>query len=296
MIKIIKSAAEELDRNLLVCNIAGIIGGIAEILFSLNFCLPFSISSYAYAVSPKLGLVMDIALELGRNLRFMGLSSSFIGILESQMVINRIENAIRNDNCMFTPLREWFDETKELDDFVKRLFPYGINKEITLNIERTLEDLGKEEKIFSATVLSNFIEDPMILKNGNFMFEAFLFSKSDTAKEWYKRLISGTCTLNLEYETFYISDEMVEIFPDSALEIELGKCIVLELEHILMKNFRSILGRLLICCMSGMSIYNCIESTNTGSRHGYSTALRKLSTNAQLFLNTMEKTMHLMIV
>ncbi|GBM59740.1 hypothetical protein AVEN_40659-1 [Araneus ventricosus] len=296
MIRITKSAAEELDQPSFIINIARMIGSFAEILNSLNLAMyqkfSFIISSYAYNISPKLGFIMESALELAPHLRFMGFASSFLDILRSQVIINNVMNAIKNDKDMLTPLKEWFDETKEIDDLVKKLFPYGINKEITISIENAFEDLGKEEKIFFATVLSNLMEDPMIHKNENFMVKAFLFCISDAAKEWYKRLITGVCPLDLECEMFYLRNELLQLkgsYPDSASKLELAKCTVDQLEYIITKNIRSNLRRLVICCMSGMSIYYCYENIRAGSKHRYSDKLRELSKNAQSFLNTMEK-------
>ncbi|GBN79441.1 hypothetical protein AVEN_138682-1 [Araneus ventricosus] len=199
---------------------------------------------------------------------------------------------MKNDKDMFTPLKEWFDETKELDDSVKKLFPYGINKEITISIEKALEDLGKEEKIFSATVLSHLMGDPTIHKNEMFMFKVFLFCRSDAAKEWYQRLITGACPLDLERGTLYLRNQLLQLegeYVDPASKLEMGKCTVGQLENNTKNNIRSNFGRLVICGMSGMSIYCSYENIRAGSKHRYSDRLRELSKNAQSFLNVMEK-------
>ncbi|GBM95214.1 hypothetical protein AVEN_124591-1, partial [Araneus ventricosus] len=100
MIGITKSAAEDLDQPLLMVNIARIIGSFVEILNTLNLGIyqkfSFRIASYAYNISPKLGFIMESALELAPHLRFMGFASSFFDILRSQVVINRVVNAMKN--------------------------------------------------------------------------------------------------------------------------------------------------------------------------------------------------------
>ncbi|CAL1263001.1 unnamed protein product [Larinioides sclopetarius] len=296
LIRITNSAAEDLDQQLFIVNIARMFGSFVEILNSLNlgiyqkFCS--IIASYCYNISPKLGFIIECALELAPHLRFMGFASSFFDILRSQLVISRVVNAIKNDEDMFTSLKEWCDETKKLDDSVQKLFPYGINKDITKNIEKAVKDLGKEEKIFTATVLSNVKEDPLIYKNGKFLVEVFLFCRSDAAKDWYKRLITGASPADLEYGMLCLRNQLQQLegeYADSATKLEMGKSTVNQMENITKNSIRSILGRIVVCSMSGMSIYCCYGNMRAGSKHRYSDTLRELSKNAQSLLNAMEK-------
>ncbi|CAL1263002.1 unnamed protein product [Larinioides sclopetarius] len=296
LIRITNLAAENLDQPLFMINLARMIGSFVEILNLLNLDVyekfSFIVASYAYNISQNLGFIMERALELAPHLRFMGVVSSFLDILRSQVIIGRVVNAMKNDKNMFTPLKKWVDETKELDESVKKLFPYGINKEITLSIERALEDLGKEEKIFTATVLSNLIEDPSIYKNGKFLAEVFLFCRSDVAKEWFKRLTTGASSSSLECDTSCLRTQLQQLegaCADSELMLEIGKFSAEQLENASKKQIRSNFGRLIVCGMSGMSIFCCYQNIKTGSTHRYSDRLKELSKNATDSLNAMEK-------
>ncbi|XP_055932255.1 uncharacterized protein LOC129962526 [Argiope bruennichi] len=296
LIEISMSAANQLDKFIFVVNISRIIGSITEILNSLNLdiyqkCCS-GITFYIYSISPRLGLIIEGALELAPHLRFMGFVSSLFEIMRSQVVINHVVKAMKKDKEMFQPLKEWFDETDEFEDSVKRLFPHGIDKEIIEGIEGALKDLGKEETIFAATILSNIKKDPMIFKDGKFLAKVFLFCRSDAAKQWYKRMVAGACPSELECDMLYFRTELQQLEGtdvDSGSKLEIGKCSVEQMENTVKNNSKSLLGRFILCCMSGMSIYYCYENIRAGSKHRYSDRLRELSTNAQLFYQKMEK-------
>ncbi|CAL1263004.1 unnamed protein product, partial [Larinioides sclopetarius] len=296
LIEISKSTANRLDQQFFIINIARMIGSIVDALNSLDLGLCqqmcFSVGCYVDNFSPNLGIIIKSALQFAPHLRYMGFVSSFIDILESQVAIKRVMNVVKNDEDMFEPIEEWLKETEKFNDNVKRLLPYQINNEITKSIEDALGELGEEQKIFSAAILSNIMKDPMIHKDKKFMTDAVRFCRSDAAKGWYERIIKGACPSELDRDLMSLHEELQKLEgadADVASTVENGKCMAQTVEIATKTNERSDFGRVAIFTMSGMSIYWSIGNIRAGSKHRYSDRLRKLSRKAQSFLNVMEQ-------
>ncbi|GIY98377.1 uncharacterized protein CEXT_59841 [Caerostris extrusa] len=287
LIDVTNWAADELDNLQLITNVARCTGSFVELLRSFNLGvfqqIRSSLTEYASGISIPFGALTECVFELFSHFGYMGFGSSFLATIRSQMIINEVIIAMRKDKKMFKPLKEWFRETKEFDDFVKKLFPYGISLESLLAIDDALKYNQEEAKIFAAMFFSNVGRNPSLFTNLNFITEAYLFCKSGAGKEWYKRMINIGNPADQESAYLYLRNELLALeenrSSDSDAVVEIGK---LQIKS-------STLGRYALIGLNGFHVYQCSSMLLSGSKHKFSSRLRELSENAQSFRKSMKK-------
>jgi len=282
MIEIARISAGKLDDSFITATVGRLLGSSIDLLHNIDSIFEQKITGFltdlAFNVSPTFGLVSQAFCYSVPYLAHLGLVSSFGDILNSKFILRGVLKVMNEDIQLFESIQEWFQETKELDADVKKLFPFGMDSDIVKDVEQTLSNCDSQTKLFATAFLSNVKMNPSLMKNTKFLSEMFLFSRSEVADEWYKRALKMEHPIDIETAKLEFRNELKELnksSPDSEATVEVGGHVVK------LKSVPHLVQATLDC----ISIYFSYKELQDGAKHKNSDIRRELSKRAELCLN-----------
>ncbi|XP_035216248.1 uncharacterized protein LOC118189699 [Stegodyphus dumicola] len=212
-----------------------------------------------------------------------GASGLFCTVYEVQRTKNlqtEILNSTEEDQELFEPIADWFNQSEDFDAAIQSLFPYGIDKSIVREIQHSTMQLNNYRKLFNAALVTNGRRDRNLIKDADFLCSLQLFANSEVGVKWLERVMHREHPLELDIARMTMQ---VEFGQASGIIWQSIPALPLEQQRL---NSVPVLGRI---CLNILTIYDSVSDLKLGSKSKYSRTLRKLSRKMETELDMITK-------
>ncbi|XP_015909246.1 uncharacterized protein [Parasteatoda tepidariorum] len=257
---------KKLDRNFKWSTFVRLIASTADATGSVGGLLLHPDSSwakYAFNAASVCGLC--------------GLISTVWEVASSKQLLDEICDSREEDYKLFESVVRWFEENKDLDFAVQDMFPYGIDKDVALQVQEASKELEEYIKVFESALVSNVKKDAELLENKDFLYSLQLFSRSHVASLWWNRIIFRKHPIQLDMNRMTLQMEFGQM---QSLVLQSIPALPLEQQRL---TSLPVAGRIMLNCLT---MYDSWTYIKQGSKSMHSDKLRKL-------LNVMKREMEI---
>ncbi|XP_015909247.1 uncharacterized protein [Parasteatoda tepidariorum] len=268
LIKKIEDYIESLDKNFKLSSIARLVGSTTDVVGSVGGLLMSSDSAkYAFNIASACGL--------------LGIFATVAEITSSKKILDDVNDSIEEDYKSLDLIVKWFHGNEDLDFAVQdsRIFPYGVDKDIALQVQEASHELEDYMKVFVSALASNVRKDSDILEDIDFLHGLQMFTWSNVARLWWNRIIFRKHPITLDLNRMMLQMEFGQM---QSLVLQSIPSLPLEQQRL---TSLPVAGRIMLNCLT---IYDSMFYIRQGAKSLHSDKLRKLLKEMKRELRTID--------